>query len=62
MQAKLLHVLDRSEIRPVGATRSRKVNARVICATGCDLRDRIKEGRRRRLVGGRAAVRNGEVG
>ena len=45
VQAKLLHVLDRSEIRPVGATRSRKVNARVICATGCDLRDRIKEGR-----------------
>jgi transcriptional regulator with GAF, ATPase, and Fis domain/Tfp pilus assembly protein PilF len=45
VQAKLLHVLDRSEIRPVGATRSRKVNARVICATGCDLRERIKEGR-----------------
>jgi Nif-specific regulatory protein len=45
VQAKLLHVLDRSEIRPVGATRSKKVNARVICATGCDLRERIKEGR-----------------
>ena len=45
VQAKLLHVLDCSEIRPVGATRSKKVNARVICATGCDLRDRIKEGR-----------------
>jgi transcriptional regulator with GAF, ATPase, and Fis domain/tetratricopeptide (TPR) repeat protein len=45
VQAKLLHVLDRSEIRPVGATRSKKVNARVICATGCDLRERIKDGR-----------------
>ena len=45
VQAKLLHVLDRSEIRPVGATRSKKVNARVICATGSDLRERIKEGR-----------------
>jgi transcriptional regulator with GAF, ATPase, and Fis domain/Tfp pilus assembly protein PilF len=45
VQAKLLHVLDRSEIRPVGATRSHKVNARVICATGCDLRERIREGR-----------------
>jgi Nif-specific regulatory protein len=45
VQAKLLHVLDRSEIRPVGATRSRKVDARVICATGCDLRERIKQGR-----------------
>jgi transcriptional regulator with GAF, ATPase, and Fis domain/tetratricopeptide (TPR) repeat protein len=45
VQAKLLHVLDRSEIRPVGATRSRQVNARVICATGVDLRDRIRDGR-----------------
>jgi transcriptional regulator with GAF, ATPase, and Fis domain/tetratricopeptide (TPR) repeat protein len=45
VQAKLLHVLDCSEIRPVGATRNKKVNARVICATGCDLRERIKEGR-----------------
>jgi transcriptional regulator with PAS, ATPase and Fis domain len=45
VQAKLLHVLDCSEIRPIGATRSKKVDARVICATGCDLRERIKEGR-----------------
>jgi transcriptional regulator with GAF, ATPase, and Fis domain/tetratricopeptide (TPR) repeat protein len=45
VQAKLLHVLDRSEIRPVGATRSKRVDARVICATGMDLRDRIREGR-----------------
>jgi Nif-specific regulatory protein len=45
VQAKLLHVLDRSEIRPVGATRSKKVDARVICATGCDLRERIHDGR-----------------
>jgi transcriptional regulator with GAF, ATPase, and Fis domain len=45
VQAKLLHVLDRGEIRPVGATRSKRVDARVICATGCDLRQRIKEGR-----------------
>jgi transcriptional regulator with GAF, ATPase, and Fis domain len=45
VQAKLLHVLDQREIRPVGATRSRHVNARVICATGCDLRERIQQGR-----------------
>ena len=44
IQAKLLHVLDRSEIRPVGGTRNRHVNARVICATGCDLRERIQQG------------------
>ena len=45
VQAKLLHVLDRGEIRPVGATRSKRVDARVICATGCDLRERIQAGR-----------------
>jgi transcriptional regulator with GAF, ATPase, and Fis domain/tetratricopeptide (TPR) repeat protein len=45
VQAKLLHVLDCGEIRPVGATRVRKVNARVICATSSDLRERIREGR-----------------
>jgi transcriptional regulator with PAS, ATPase and Fis domain len=45
VQAKLLHVLDRSEIRPVGATRNKRVDARVICATCVDLRERIREGR-----------------
>ena len=45
VQAKLLHVLDRGEIRPVGSTRSKHVDARVICATGVDLRERIREGR-----------------
>jgi transcriptional regulator with GAF, ATPase, and Fis domain/tetratricopeptide (TPR) repeat protein len=45
VQAKLLHVLDRSEIRPVGATRPKRVDARVICATCVDLRERIREGR-----------------
>jgi transcriptional regulator with GAF, ATPase, and Fis domain/tetratricopeptide (TPR) repeat protein len=45
VQAKLLHVLDRGEIRPVGATRNKHVDARVICATGCDLRERINAGR-----------------
>ena len=45
VQAKLLHVLDRSEIRPVGATRAKRVDARVVCATSSDLRERIREGR-----------------
>ena len=45
VQAKLLHVLDRGEIRPVGATRSKRVDARVICATNGDLRERIQTGR-----------------
>jgi DNA-binding NtrC family response regulator len=38
-------VLDRGEIRPVGATRIKRVDARVICATNCDLRERIQAGR-----------------
>jgi transcriptional regulator with GAF, ATPase, and Fis domain len=45
VQAKLLHVLDRGEVRPVGATRAKKVDARVICATNVDLRERILIGR-----------------
>ena len=45
VQAKLLHVLDRGEVRPVGATRSKRVDARVICATNGDLRERIQNGR-----------------
>jgi Nif-specific regulatory protein len=45
VQAKLLHVLDRGEMRPVGATRAKKVDARVICATNVDLRERIRAGR-----------------
>ncbi|TMQ71591.1 MAG: tetratricopeptide repeat protein [Candidatus Eisenbacteria bacterium] len=45
VQAKLLHVLDRGEVRPVGATRSKHVDARVICATNGDLRERIQSGR-----------------
>ena len=52
VQAKLLHVLDRGEIRPVGATRNKKVDARVICATSSDLRERIRDGRFLDVAGG----------
>ncbi|MBI5838013.1 MAG: sigma 54-interacting transcriptional regulator [Candidatus Eisenbacteria bacterium] len=45
VQGKLLHVLDRGEIRAVGANRWKKVNVRVICATNADLKQRISEGR-----------------
>jgi DNA-binding NtrC family response regulator len=38
-------VLDKGEIRPVGATRSFQVNARVVAATNAELRERIKAGR-----------------
>ncbi|HVP39818.1 MAG TPA: sigma 54-interacting transcriptional regulator [Candidatus Saccharimonadales bacterium] len=45
IQGKLLHVLDRGEIRAVGSNRWKKVNVRVICATNADLKTRIAEGR-----------------
>jgi transcriptional regulator with GAF, ATPase, and Fis domain len=45
VQAKLLQVLDQGHIRPVGSTKSFKVDARVICATNCDLKERIRSGK-----------------
>jgi two-component system response regulator HydG len=44
LQAKLLHVLESGTIRPLGATREREVDVRVVAATHRDLRRRIHEG------------------
>ncbi len=44
LQAKLLHVLESGKIRPVGATRERASDVRIIAATHRDLRRRIAEG------------------
>ncbi|MBC7171592.1 MAG: sigma 54-interacting transcriptional regulator, partial [Polyangiaceae bacterium] len=45
LQAKLLRALQEGEIRPVGASRTRKVDVRVVAATNRDLVTEVKSGR-----------------
>ncbi|MDB5445178.1 MAG: tacA [Phenylobacterium sp.] len=45
MQVKLLRALQESEIDPVGAKRSIKVDVRIVSATNRDLSQAVKEGR-----------------
>ncbi len=44
MQAKLLQVLDSGELRRVGGTRMRKVDARVLAATNKSLKKAVRDG------------------
>ncbi|MBI4280768.1 sigma-54-dependent Fis family transcriptional regulator [Candidatus Uhrbacteria bacterium] len=44
LQVKLLRVLQDGEIRPIGDTVNRRVNARVVSATGRDLRSSVETG------------------
>ena len=44
-QVKLLRVLQEGEIRPVGASRSRSVNVRIVAATNKILEDEVRAGR-----------------
>jgi two-component system nitrogen regulation response regulator NtrX len=45
MQAKLLRVLQESEVTPLGASRARRVDVRVVAATSKNLLEEIERGR-----------------
>ncbi|NIO07355.1 MAG: Fis family transcriptional regulator, partial [Deltaproteobacteria bacterium] len=44
LQVKLLRVLQESEFEPVGSSRTRKVNTRILAATNRDLQQAIQQG------------------
>ena len=44
LQAKLLRVIEDKEVRPLGATKSEKVDVRIIAATNRDMRGAVERG------------------
>jgi two-component system response regulator HydG len=44
LQAKLLHVLESGSVRPVGSSKERRIDVRVLAATHRDLRERARTG------------------
>ena len=45
MQAKILHVIEDKEVRPVGGESARRVDTRIVAATNRDLLEMVKQGR-----------------
>jgi two-component system response regulator HydG len=45
LQAKLLHVLESGTVRPVGSTREREIEVRIVAATNRNLTQAVREGR-----------------
>ncbi len=45
LQAKLLRVLETGEFEPVGSSKTRKVNTRLLSATNADLREEVAQSR-----------------
>ncbi|MDQ1919546.1 propionate catabolism operon regulatory protein PrpR [Massilia pseudoviolaceinigra] len=56
LQTRLLRVLEEREVVRVGGTRPIAINVRVVCATHCDLEQRVREGRFRADLFFRLAV------
>lgn len=45
LQAKLLRVIEDKEVRPLGATRAERVDARILAATNQNLEELVRQGR-----------------
>ena len=45
LQMKLLRVLQESEIKPLGSSKIKKIDTRVISATNCNIEDALKKGK-----------------